>query len=101
MKPKHAGGPLALIALLLTTISAAGCASSPEPVYITRTVEVVRDRYVPVDSWLTQPVEVPALSENFDVWELGAVAKQRELRLLQCNDQLSLIASLKENPADP
>lgn len=79
----------------------AGCATIPEPVYVYRTVEVVRDRYVPLDSWLTEPVEVPQLSDNFDVYELGAVAKAREVRLLQCNDQLATISSISGNAPEP
>lgn len=76
-------------------IFAAGCSTvPPEPVYVYKTVEVTRDRYVPIDSWLVQPVEVPALSRTFDVYELGAVAKAREVRLRQCNGQLAEIGSL-------
>ncbi len=52
------------------------------------------DRYVPVPERMTRPVEVPLLSENFDVYELGAIAKARKVRLLQCNGQLQEISQL-------
>jgi hypothetical protein len=60
-------------------------------------VEITRDRYVPIDSWLVVPVEVPALSQGFDVYELGAVAKAREIRLLQCNGKLLEISLLGQD----
>lgn len=88
-------GLAALLALLSILTTASGCSVTPEPVYVTRTVEIYRDRYIPLDSWLTAPVEVPALSSDFDVYELGAVAKQRETRLLQCNSQLAEIGSIQ------
>lgn len=86
---------MALIALLLTLISVAGCAATPEPVYVYKTVELFKDRYVPVPERMTAPVEIVALSENFDVYELGAAYKAQQVRALQCNGQLAEIAALE------
>jgi hypothetical protein len=58
------------------------------------TVELYRDRYVPIDPSLTRRVEVPALSNYFDAYEFGAVCKAREVRLQQCNGQLESIESI-------
>ena len=80
--------------LLSTTIFGAGCAATPEPIYVYETKTLYQDRYVAVPESLIQPVEVPALSADFDVYELGAVAKAREIRLLQCNGRLTEIAGL-------
>ena len=78
--------------LLLTTLSV-GCAT-PEPIYVYETVEVVRDRYVQVPDTLTQPVEIVGLSEDFDVYELGAAYKAQRVRAMQCNMLLSEIAAI-------
>lgn len=43
---------------------------------------------------MTSPVEVPELSEDFDVYELGAIAKARKVRIQQCNGQLQEIRSI-------
>ena len=55
---------------------------------------MVRDRYVSVPESLTQPVEIVGLSEDFDVYELGAAYKAQRVRAMQCNGQLSEIASI-------
>lgn len=81
-------------ALLLLTLSVAGCATTPEPIYIYKTVEVVRDRYVPIPESLTQPVEIVELPEGFDVYQLGAAYKAAVVRLHQCNGFLTEIASI-------
>ena len=91
MKATHSGRNL--LALLLLTILSVGCAT-PEPIYVYETVEVVRDRYVQVPDTLTQPVEIVGLSEDFDVYELGAAYKAQKVRAMQCNGQLTEIASL-------
>jgi hypothetical protein len=65
-------------------------------VYVYETVEVVRDRYVPVPERMTAPVEIVDLSGNFDVFELGAAYKAQRIRALQCNGQLAEIAGLTE-----
>lgn len=81
-------------ALPLLLISVSGCVATPEPITVYETREVVVDRYIAVPDRMTAPVDVPQLSSEFDVFELGAVAKAREIRLLQCNGQLSEIAGL-------
>jgi len=49
---------------------------------------------VSVPEWMTVPVEIVELSADFDLYELGAVSKAREVRLDQCNGQLAKIAEL-------
>lgn len=75
-------------------MSFAGCSATPEPITVYETVTLYQDRYVAVPDRMTAPVDVPQLSPDFDVFELGAVAKAREVRLLQCNGQLSEIEGL-------
>ena len=74
---------------------ATGCAATPETITVYETVEVVRDRYVAVPEALVAPVDTIPLSQDFDVYELGAVAKAREVRLLQCNGKLLEISRLE------
>ena len=77
-----------------------GCAPTK---YITEfeTVEVVRDRFVPVPEELTRPVEIVELEDNgglrnADTLQLGAAYKAQKVRAQQCNGQLAEIKSLKE-----
>ena len=79
-----------------------GCASAkPQVVTVYETVSLYKDRYIRVPASLTRAVDTVALSEKFDVYELGAVAKAREIRLMQCNGQLAEIAALgKVNTTD-
>jgi len=84
------------IALPLIAVFGAGCAGTPEPIYVYETVEVVRDRYVPVPERMTAPVEIVELSGNFDVFELGAAYKAQRIRALQCNGQLAEIANITD-----
>jgi len=87
--------PNSLLPTLLAAGLLAGCAGpQPEPIIEYRTVEVVRDRYVQVPEWMTVPVEIIELAADFDLYELGAVSKAREVRLDQCNGQLAKIAEL-------
>jgi len=65
------------------------------------TVEVVRDRFVPVPETLTRPVEIVELednggSRNADTLQLGAAYKMQKVRAEQCNGQLAEIATLNE-----
>ncbi len=84
-----------MIVLPLLLIFASGCATEP-PRIITEyeTIEIVRDRYVSVPERMTKPIETIPLSDDFDVYELGAVAKARKVRILQCNGKLAEIAGL-------
>jgi propanediol dehydratase large subunit len=85
-----------LIALLSTMTFVAGCAGTPEPIYVYETVEVVRDRYVSVPEAMTKPVEIVDLSSAFDVFELGAAYSQQRTRTIQCNGQLAEIANITD-----
>ncbi|MHC4302247.1 MAG: hypothetical protein ACYS7Y_33730 [Planctomycetota bacterium] len=65
------------------------------------TIEVVRDRFVPVPDALTEPVEIVELEDNgglrnADTLQLGAAFKAQKVRAQQCNGQLAEIKSLKE-----
>lgn len=71
-----------------------GCAAPPEIITEYKTVEVVRDRYVPLPESLTRPVEIIELSPDFDVFELGAAYKAQRVRFLQCQGKLAEIAEL-------
>jgi hypothetical protein len=51
---------------------------------------------VSVPESLTKPVEIIELSPDFDVYELGAAYKAQKVRALQCNGQLSEIATINE-----
>jgi hypothetical protein len=86
---------------LLTLLAVAllsGCASlPPEPIVEYRTVEIVRDRYVSVPEWMTAPVEIVELSQDFDLPELGAAYKSQRIRALQCNGQLAEIRDINED----
>ena len=86
-----------LSALLLTMIFVGGCASDPVIVTEHETIEIFRDRYVEIPRELTQPVENPELYGNFDIYELGAVAKARSVRIEQCNGKLMAIAKIGED----
>jgi len=87
--------PNSLLPTLLAVGFLAGCAGpQPEPIIEYRTVEVVRDRYMSVPTWMTMPVEIIELSAYFDLYELGAVSKAIGVRLDQCNGQLAKIAEL-------
>jgi len=77
------------------TVFGVGCAATPDPIYVYETVEVVRDRYVPVPAAMTAPVEIVELSKNFDVFELGAAYSQQRTRTIQCNGQLAEISQIK------
>jgi hypothetical protein len=80
---------------LLAVVLLPGCASlPPEPIVEYRTVEIVRDRYVPVPEWMTALVEIVELSADFDLPELGAAYKSQRIRALQCNGQLGEIAKI-------
>ncbi len=87
-----------MIALPLLMIFGPGCATEP-PRIVTEyeTIEVARDRYVSVPKRMTKPIETILLSDNFDVYELGAVAKARKVRIEQCNGRLDEIAGLGKN----
>jgi len=74
-------------------IFVSGCAA-PKPITVYETKEVVRDRYVPIDPSLTAPVDIITLSEDFDLYALGAAYKAQRVRAEQCNGQLAEIAKL-------
>ena len=57
---------------------------------------LTKDRIVSVPESLTKPVEIIELSPDFDVYELGAAYKAQKVRALQCNGQLSEIATINE-----
>ena len=78
-------------------IFGSGCATTERIVIEYETIELVRDRYVSVPERMTKPIETIPLSTDFDVFELGAVAKARKIRIQQCNGQLAAIASLEIN----
>ena len=81
--------------LLLPLLSGTGCATTtPEPIYVYQTKELVVDRYVPVPERMTQPVEIVTLPAAFDVYTLGAAYKAQQVRASQCNGQLAEIARL-------
>jgi len=80
--------------------STLGCATTE---YVTEyeTVEVIRDRFVPVPEELTRPVEIVELPDNggfrnADTLQLGAAYRAQKVRAAQCNGQLAEIKSLKE-----
>lgn len=90
-----------MLVLLWTALFASGCQTVPDPIYVYKTVEVVRDRYVAVPERMTGPVEIaqlPAefmeLSEEDALKALGAAYKHRGVRLLQCNGRLQEISRL-------
>ena len=81
-----------------------GCASlPPEPIIQFQTVEIVRDRYIKPPAWMTVPVEIVQLPDDFltlsDVDALiamGIAIKAGRVRAQQCNGQLAEIAELGE-----
>jgi hypothetical protein len=69
-----------------------GCAPT-KPITITEyeTVEVFRDRYVQLPPNLVAPVDLSILSDDFDIYDLGAAYKLRGLAIEQCNAKLAEI----------
>ncbi len=78
-----------------------GCASEPRVVVEYETIEVARDRFVPVPRALTAPVEIVELEDNgglrnADTLQLGAAYRAQKVRAAQCNGQLAAIQKLGE-----
>ena len=77
-----------------------GCASDRVIVEY-ETVELTRDRFVPVPPALTRPVEIVELEDNgglrnADTLQLGAAYRAQKVRAAQCNGQLAAIQKLGE-----
>jgi hypothetical protein len=70
-----------------------GC-SPIRPIEYCEPVIVEKDRIVSVPESLTQPVEIVDLSQDFDVYELGAAYKAQKVRALQCNGKLAEISQI-------
>jgi hypothetical protein len=77
------------------TLSVTGC-SPVQTVEYCEPVIIEKDRIVHVPEYMTTPVEIIDISENFDVYELGAAYSQQRTRTIQCNGQLAEIAGLTE-----
>lgn len=105
MKAKHS--TIIWLALLIPWIFASGCAA-PQTRIVTeyKTVEVFKDRYVPVDESLTKPVELIDLPDDYlkmsdgdAALATGVAYSLQRTRAEQCNGQLAEIANLgKSNP---
>ncbi len=78
------------------------CASHPADVVTqVETVEVVKDRYVPIPSELTLPAPAPDIpSGEVSTLVLGALYKATRAQLGICNEQLSEISRLGEQPQE-
>jgi len=92
---------IAAVLMMLFLIGlTSGCASE-QAVTRYETVEVYRDRFVPVPEELTRPVEIVELPDNggyrnADTLQLGAAYRAQKVRARQCNGQLAEIATLGE-----
>lgn len=87
----------ALMILFLIGLTT-GCASK-QTIVEYETLEVYRDRLVPVPLQLTKPVEIIDLEDNgglrnADTLQLGAAYRAQKVRAKQCNGQLAEIATL-------
>ena len=80
--------------------SMTGCANERVIVEY-ETIELTRDRFVPVPAALTRPVEIVELEDNgglrnADTLQLGAAYRAQKVRAAQCNGQLAAIKNLGE-----
>ena len=98
----YAGGMRIAASLMILCLIGltSGCASS-EVIVEYETIEVYRDRFVPIPLTLTNPVEIVELEDNggmrnADTLQLGAAYRAQKVRAEQCNGKLAEIARLGE-----